>query len=136
MRAVTREVHDPTYGYDEEVLRYEVDPGGADSEELEQALVAYERACLPMPDQWTNEELAKLKARTVSRQQDQEELSLMLRVYADDLAEWPADVVKEVLRTQPKVSKFWPTWYELEERLKLKAWKRLKKRDALRRAVS
>lgn len=135
MRAVTKEILNSEYGYDEQLLRYEIDPSGAKAEEFQQALLAYERACLPMPDPQINEELGKLRVRTAWRDPGQEDMSFAMRVYADDLAEWPADVVKEVLSTQHKVSKFWPAWIELEERLKLKAWKRLKTRDALRQAA-
>ena len=62
--------------------------------------------------------LKVLTVLTVARGAGETDLTLQLAAYAAKLADWPADVVREVLATQPRISKWWPAWAELEERLR------------------
>ena len=124
------------HGYDERLRGYRVRGDLADAESLQEALMAYERACLPAPDDRIVQELTKLRMKTAAKATDTETLELQQAVYAEELAEYPADVVLYVLRTQPKISKWWPAWGELAERLDLYAKDRMKRRDALRRALA
>ena len=96
------------------------------------ALVAYESACLPAPDQTISTELASLKALTKSAKAETDDIKLQLGVYARQLRAYPGDVVVHVLRTHANMETFWPSWAELKERLDLYANKRLKKRQQLR----
>ena len=54
------------------------------------------------------------------------DMELQIACYARELTAYPADVVRHVLQTQPRFSKFWPAWSELEERLRLHAQRRQK----------
>ena len=61
--------------------------------------------------------LGKLKLLTAARGVGETDLTLQLAAYADELAQWPADVVREVLERQPRRSKWWPAWAELYDLL-------------------
>lgn len=61
--------------------------------------------------------LARLKSMTVSGPQGAEDMKAQFAFYAEELLRYPADAVRHVLRTQPRVSKFWPAWCEIAERL-------------------
>lgn len=110
--------------------------GGADLASARAALEMHERACAPMPRDLVLKELAVVKVCTKARPEHQDDLKFMMQVYAEKLAEWPADVVRHVLTTQPSISKWWPAWEELEDRLSLYGRKRRARRDALRRMVA
>ena len=61
--------------------------------------------------------LGELKLTTASRPDQGDDLEALLKVYQRKLQEYPADVVRAVLTTQADLSKWWPTWAELKERL-------------------
>jgi len=88
------------------------------------ALVALEVACAPAPLEETIILLGRLKVLTISPAQHGEDLQVQLKCYADELSRYPADIVRHVLRTHARQSKFWPTWSEIEERLSLHASRR------------
>jgi len=58
-------------------------------------------------------------------------MKMLLATYADELKQYPADVVQKVLSTQHQHSKWWPTWMELQERLNLYTADRRALRKAL-----
>lgn len=68
--------------------------------------------------------LAELSVQVAYRAQTEFNGELTLKVYARNLGEYPADVVRDVLRAWPAESKWWPTWHELKERLDAKAQRR------------
>lgn len=107
----------------------------ADSDAARMALTAYERACLPAPEQRLYAELASLRVLTKAGQASDEDIRLQIQVYARRLAEYPGDVALHVLRTQPDMEKWWPAWAELKDRLDLHSRKRLEKREMLRELV-
>jgi hypothetical protein len=108
----------------------------ADVQAAEKALRMYESACLPAPDQTVYIELAALRSLTKVAQADTDDIKLQMAVYARQLRAYPGDVVLHVLRSQPGMEKFWPSWAELKERLDLYAGKRLEKRQQLRELLA
>jgi|SRR5690625_1395883 len=121
------------HGFDEEFLGYEVAtvPPPADLERVQSALRSHEQACLPAPADRLIDELGRLRILTAKRPDDMPNEVATLRIYAEKLRDYPADIVFEVLRTQPSHSKFWPAWQELQERLEWRAKRRRSRRDAL-----
>lgn len=96
------------------------------------ALSILEAACQPMRKREIVAGLGRLKAMTVSRAEDDVSTAVRFEIYVEELAKWPADVVRHVLESQPRMSKFWPAWMELEERLELYAGKRKRALELLR----
>ena len=82
------------------------------------ALQAVELACLPAPKDRILEELVKTRAQCVVKDGDDIDMEIQAAVYADKLAEYPADCALYVLRVWPSQSKCWPSWFELEKQLK------------------
>lgn len=121
------------HGFDEEFLGYEVAtvPPAADLEKVQAALRNHEQACLPAPADRLIDELGRLRVLTTKRPDDMPNEVATLRIYAEKLREYPADIVLDVLRSQPSHSKFWPAWQELQERLEWRAKRRRARRDAL-----
>ena len=68
--------------------------------------------------------LAELSVQVATRAQTDFNGELTLKVYARNLAEYPADVVRDVVNEWPSRSKWWPTWHELKERLDAKCQRR------------
>lgn len=96
------------------------------------AMSILEAACQPMRKREIVAGLGRVKAMTVSRAEDDVSTAVRFEIYVEELAKWPADVVRHVLESQPRMSKFWPAWAELEERLELYAGKRMRALELLR----
>jgi len=62
------------------------------------------------------QEVTRCLAVTVARERDQADLKAMLAVMAEELAEFPADVLRAELRSWARREKWWPTLAELRER--------------------
>jgi len=77
--------------------------------------------------------LGELKLLTVPRSEQATDMAAQLSLYARKLAEYPADVTRHVLESQPKMSKWWPTWEELYGRLELHTKRRRRLMEALDR---
>lgn len=54
-----------------------------------------------------------------------DEAELTLACYAENLREFPSDIVLAVLRDWPNRSQWWPTWFELRELLEPLTQRRL-----------
>jgi len=111
----------------------------AEIDALDRAIDLHRQACATAPEDKITTALAELRVLTKAKAEDQHDLKFLLRVYADRLGEWPADVVAHVLRTQPSVSRWWPAWEELQDRLELYARKRrtrLKALEDVRRSIA
>lgn len=46
------------------------------------------------------------------------------KIYINRMLEYPADVVRHVLKTQTTFSPWWPSWQELHERLEINSYRR------------
>lgn len=119
-------------GYETEE-RFEV-TAGADEADLNEAFCILEQACKPMDRREIIKSLAVLKALTAKRNEADDDQELQLGAYARQLEDYPADVVRHVLETQPRMSKWWPAWAELHERLELFSARRKRMLDAVMRA--
>ena len=76
-------------------------------------------------------ELAKLAAKTKRRDNGDGDTSLLIAAYVEELAEYPADVVRYVLKQSARNNKFFPAWAELYEDLEFWGRRRLLLRDAV-----
>ena len=104
---------------------------GALQAELDQARSQIEILCAPLTDTECVNELTALRYSTRSRDADTTDTAIMFKIYREKLRAYPADIVVHVLRSNPEVSQFWPTWFELHDRLKTPAHRRKLIRDAL-----
>jgi hypothetical protein len=61
-------------------------------------------------------EITRCLSVTAARAKDSADLKMMLGVMAEELSEFPADVVRESLRDWSRTEKWWPTLSEIRER--------------------
>lgn len=59
--------------------------------------------------------LGELRLKTRTRHGSPDDALAQVGLYARDLEQWPADVVRHVLGQWPVTCDFWPTWRELAE---------------------
>lgn len=95
-----------------------------DGADLEMALEVVRMAHTPAPEAKVYGWLAELSVQVAYRAQTEFNGELTLKVYARNLAEYPADIVRDTLRDWPKQSKWWPTWHELVDTLNRKQQRR------------
>ena len=81
------------------------------------------------------QEVTRCLAVTVARERDAADLKAMLAVMAEELAEFPADVLRAELRTWARCQKWWPTLAELRDRCQKAMRLRSSLRDHCMRAV-
>lgn len=62
------------------------------------------------------QEVTRCLAVTVAREREQADLKAMLAVMAEELAEFPQDVLRAELRAWARREKWWPTLSELRDR--------------------
>ena len=60
-------------------------------------------------------ELGRLKVNTSSRNMSQDDLKAQIAIYAEELTEYPIDVVRDACRWWGKWEKWFPAWAELRE---------------------
>jgi len=110
------------------------DLAGAD---VRKALAMVELAMTPMPPAGIAAALTKLRALTKARAESAVDMEITVAAYADELARFPADVVRETLAEWPrrKDGKWWPSWHELERILSSKSEYRRILRSRLEREV-
>jgi hypothetical protein len=116
-------------GWDGFVVAYELDKPISE-EARREALVTMDALCQPATEAFILAELGKLRAKTASRDAGQN-LKLLFAAYADELREYPADLIRETLAEWARTEKWWPSIAELIERLKLL----MRPRQALRKAL-
>lgn len=61
--------------------------------------------------------LGELKLLTTRRNESEDDVVAQVGLYARKLEAFPADVAREVLKTQASISQWWPSWHELQVRL-------------------
>ena len=125
-------------GWDVEVIDYRLtgDPPDGIAALVVEHLRLVEQASEPMAEHEIMLFLGRVRVMTQGRLTDGQDLVAQSKFYAQELRNWPADVVEYVLWSQPATSKWWPAWQELEERLALHGKRRLLLRDALRRLLA
>lgn len=121
---------DPKYGTDI-VWTHATLTSPCPSEELAQARSKIEILSAPLTDTECLNELTALRYSTRTRDGETLDTAVAFKIYRDRLRAFPADVVLFVLRSTPEVSPFWPTWFDLQQRLAPAARRRKLIRDAL-----
>ncbi len=101
------------YGYETKFDGYDLGPG-AELADVSAAVNLVEATLKPCPAAVIGQELLRLKLRTKNRAQSEHELAFQIAIYADDLADYPQDVVVDALRYWAKNEKWWPAWAELK----------------------
>ena len=127
----------PSGPNDEILPSYSVAVGcevGGDPAGVAAALADLRNFLTPAPRREIEAWLAELSVIVAKRQDDEFSEELRLSAYASRLSQYPADVVRAVLLTQ--TYKFWPSWDELERRLKALASPRLHMIAALERGMA
>ena len=74
------------------------------------------RAMMPASSREISVLLSELRAQCRTRGGESTgDIVFQISVYARKLEDWPADVVRMVLRCWPEDRDFWPTWHELRD---------------------
>ena len=103
------------------------------SETRQKALAVVEGSLTPMTPSECIGLLGELRLLVPPVNMSEQTMEAQIMLYQRKLADYPADVVRRVLSTQANISKFWPAWSELKERLDLFTARRLRLRDALQK---
>lgn len=100
------------------------------------ATILVEKSLMPLTESDCIGMLGQVKLLTACRAEQQHDLEAQLTLYARMMQDYPADVTRHVLKTQPKISKWWPTWMELSERLELYTKRRKALLNELKRPLT
>lgn len=133
LRERTETLIDPNYGYDYAIVGYALGkhmPG--DDLAVGREMVAASLA--PAAASVIKAELARLRASTKSRAEDDIDVAMGFQVRAEECAKYPADVVRDALRRLGRSETFYPSLSALLEALQRSARRRVSLRDALARA--
>lgn len=103
---------------------------------LARATALVESSLTPMTPSECIDLLVAMKLLTKARPEQAKDQEAQLVIYGRKLAEYPADVVRKVLTTQPDVLTWWPAWAELKERLDLHSRRRRRLLESLRTGKS
>lgn len=120
------------YGFETEFVGYSL-PANLPPEEIREARAVVERACIPAQAREIMAELARMRLIVKVRAEQEQDLAAIAVIFAEEMAEYPPDIVRHALRGWTKREKWWPSWAELKELLD-RAFKRRKAlREVLRR---
>lgn len=99
---------------DYELLGYELDDGVpvADAETGRQLLG---KLLEPAGADYAINHLAKVRLKTKAGAMSQQDLDLQIAAYVEEMARYPADVVRQTCRDAADKFTFWPSWHELRE---------------------
>lgn len=92
--------------------------GHPDRQEAREALEMLKSLMVPADPRAVQVELTKMRALTVSRSETQENQSMALLAFGEQIESegYPIDVVKAACREVINGMKFWPSWHEYKER--------------------
>jgi hypothetical protein len=79
--------------------------------------------------------LKVLRAKTIRRSEDPEDMEIAIIAYGEELTRYPADIVRHVLKEQPRKSKWFPSWFDLGEELNFWNFERQRQLDRIGSAV-
>lgn len=116
LTTLTRTWNDPTYGYDFEVVGYQLAPGAPD-DDLAVAREMVDHCLQPGSESAIKSALALLRVSTKSRAEVEDDLALGQQVFADELAKYPADVAWSAVLKLARREKFYPSLSELRDQL-------------------
>ena len=107
-----REKVDPVYGWDSELIGYSLrQPVSASAMAAARALAS--AALEPMPQPEIVKELLKLKRLTKSRAEPEADLEAIFVAFAEELADYPPDVIRCALRQIARHETFFPSLNEI-----------------------
>lgn len=106
-------------------LGYEPIPSDVPAPLLCQALEAVKLSLSPMDERYIATLVTRMKAMTRSRSESSVDAVVQIKIYAEELTAWPADVVKYIVTTWHQRSDFFPTMHELE--IELRRWSERRK---------
>jgi hypothetical protein len=110
---------DPVYGWDYEVVGYTFGRGVLDAPDGDvraaRNMVALYMA--PPSEAVIKHELARLRASTKSRAEEEGDIAMGFQVLAEECFEYPADVVVWALRGWAKRERFYPSLAEIRDLL-------------------
>lgn len=107
----------------ETITKYEM-KGLHGPQELMAAKTALAQSLTAISGNEALELLTELKALTRPSQGTTTDLEAQFIAYLKRLVDWPADVVRYVMKTQPDHSPWWPAWQELKDRLEMHTYRR------------
>jgi hypothetical protein len=102
-------------------------------EDRRSALELVDIALRPAPKSLILAELARLRLTTKARPECDDDLRMMAAVYAENIADYPSDVVVDALRNWARYERFWPSWAELRKELEALVKRRRSLRATLAR---
>ena len=79
------------------------------------AISGLEMSLITMPTEQIGALIEKVYMKTARRQGEQLDLNKAIKCYMEELETYPADIVHHALTEWPKISKWWPTWFDLAE---------------------
>ena len=85
--------------------------------DMERAIEAIENTSAPATPREIGELVAELFVLTKQRREDQITLDISIEAFGSRLLEYPADIVREVLKKWPDRSTFFPSWHELKSEI-------------------
>ena len=85
--------------------------------DMERAIEAIENTSAPATPREVGELVAELFVLTKQRREDQMTLDISIEAFGSRLLEYPADIVREVLKKWPDRSTFFPSWHELKSEI-------------------
>ena len=98
---------------------------------IQDAAKTIRKSLMPMSGNECLDLLAEMKALTRPAPGTTDDLTVMMKAYLKRLMDYPADVVRHVLKTQPNNNPWWPSWQELSERLEIHTYRRRMMLEAL-----
>jgi hypothetical protein len=110
--SVREDLIDPVYGYDSRFIGYEL-PFPVAAERLEDAQQLVTGALQPSPPEMIIQELARLRRLTKSRIEDETDRKASYIAFAEELVDYPPDVIRSVLRGIARTSTFFPALAEI-----------------------
>lgn len=134
MNFVEKGIYDKTHGF--MGLARTISIKSADPEEAMPVLNALEKLNEPMPREDITKELYRLTLCMAKRPDDDDDYKMRLAIYADDMREYPPDVVKAACLEIRKYNKFFPTYSEIEHLCQRRVGFRRQALKELKNAVS
>jgi hypothetical protein len=127
---------DPVYGFDTELVGYATMSGERPSADLMDARQLVGRYLVSAPEARIKAELARLRVSTKARPEGEDDLAMMFQVFAEECAEYPADVMVWALRGWARREIFYPSLAELRDLLQRGARRRRSLMEALSPAMA
>lgn len=136
LRFSTRSVFGDDGQFDGAVVEAAQLVGQHDEATLRRALEACREQCRPGGHRVAAEALTILERKTVGAKQGEDDQKLRGAAYANDLAQYPADVIRLACQRWADSSRWWPAWADLKRECDRLAAKRIAEHCALEQALA